>query len=207
MNITNTAAVLIIAIVLLGLYLLGGCKMKGNNERFTRTCTSADTNCRFVRSPVDYAFETQTEIPAHKNMPFPHLLGNPTDELQPLDDPCIGNILPNGQPDTIPCGKTHINLIKDEGLLIHPSKLWKQYENDYKGCGNGKPYIVNDDKTRFELRAIGNEWAARVLDHQRLPEHGPDATHPALTELDIIDPDQFDQLYGGRFLGSMIGRG
>lgn len=211
MKVSNTAAVMIIALVLLGLYLMGGCRMRGKNsdEKFTRTCTSADTNCRFVRTPVDYAFETQTEIPAHMNMDFPHLMGNPADKLQPLDDPCSGEIIQtvNGPMASKPCGKTRINLITDESKLIHPDKLWVQYENDYKGCGNGKPYIVNDDKTRFQLREVGDEWAVRVLEHQRVPEHGPIGNHPALTELDIIVPDQFDQLYGASWLGSMIGRG
>lgn len=208
MKVSNTAAVLIIALVLLGLYLMGGCKKNTENEGFTRTCTSADTNCRFVRSPVDYAFETQTEIPAHMNMDFPHLMGNPTDKLQPLDDPCSGMIVqtPQGPRPSLPCGKTRINLIADEEKLIHPDRLWVQYENDYKGCGNGKPYIVNDDKTRHELADIGDEWAVRVLDHQRLPEHGPIGNQPALTDLDIAVPDVGGPLYGGEWLGSMIGR-
>lgn len=215
MKISNTAAVLIIALVLLGLFVLGGCKMgKGKTEQFTRTCTSADTNCKFVRSPVDYAFETMSEIPAHQaalaastiGTGFPHLMGNPSDELQPLDDPCTGNIKPDGKQTRRPCGLTNINLIKDESLLWHPNKLWKQYENDYKGCGNGKEYIVNDDKTRFELNAVGDVWAARILEHQRLPQHGPVGKHPAITDQDLVEPDTFSQLYGGDWLNQMIGR-
>lgn len=205
MQISNTAAALIIALALLGLFLYGGCK-KGGNENFTRTCTSADTNCRFVRSPVDYAFLDGSEIPAHvaaqqaMTIPFPHLAGNPHDKLQPLDDPCVGNVMANGRPDMQPCGVSRINLIQDEAKLWNPDKLWKQYEHNYKGCGNGKPYIVNDDKTRHELSDIGNEWAVRVLDHQRLPQHGPRGRNPALTDLDMIEPDQFDELYGGSWL-------
>lgn len=207
MQISTMNAVLIIAIVLLGLYLLGGCgKGKGPDEKFTRTCTSADTNCKFVRTPVDYIYETQTEIPAHVGMKFPHLMGNPSDELQPLDDPCVGNIGPDGKPVRDACSTTHINLMSDEDKLYDPAKLWVQYDNDYKGCGNGKPYIVNDDKTRFQLRAVGDEWAARILEHQRLPEHGPEGEKAALTDLDEVEPDGHGMLYGGEWLGTMIGR-
>ena len=101
--------------------------------------------------PVHYAFLDGSEIPAHvaaqnaMTIPFPHLAGNPHDKLQPLDDPCVGNIMADGKPDMQPCGASRINLIQDESKLWNPDKLWKQYEHNYKGCGNGKPYIVNDD--------------------------------------------------------------
>lgn len=223
MKVSNTAAVLIIALVLVGLYLLGGCKMSsGKSENFTRTCTSADTNCKFVRSPVDYAFANVSDIPSHQPpagnpnaILFPHLLGNPTDELQPLDDPCVGDIVqtPSGPKPSKPCSETRINLIKDEDKLWNPNKLWVQYENDYKGCGNGKPYIVNDDKTRFELRAVGDEWMARRLEHQMvdprlygIPDAAHQPRHPALTDLDLVEPDGEEQLYGGLWLNQMIGR-
>lgn len=191
MQITNTVAVLIVALVLLGLFILNGCSLKrGNDEKFTRTCMTADTNCKFVRTPVDYMYGNDTDIPSKKGMEFPHYLGNPTDKLQPLDH-------------------GHINLIKDEDLLWNPNKLWKQYENDFKGCGNGKPYIVNDDKTRWELREVGDEWAARILEAQHLPEHGPRRTgnEAALVDLDMLQPEPFGPLYGGEgYLNMMIGR-
>lgn len=222
MKVSNTAAVLIIALVLLGLYLLGGCKMKGGQESFTRTCTSADTNCKFVRSPVDYAFNNVSDIPGRQPpagnpnaVLFPHLMGNITDELQPLDDPCVGQIMqtPSGPKPSKPCSQTRIDLIGDEKKLWNPSKLWKQYENDYKGCGNSKPYIVNDDKTRFALREVGDEWMARRLENQMVDPamYGiPDARHmplrPALTDLDIVEPDAFNSLYGGDWLNQMVGR-
>ena len=224
MKISNTAAVTIIALVLLGLYLLGGCKMKGGqgNEQFTRTCTSADTNCKFVRTPVDYAFANMSDIPSHQPpagnpnaVLFPHLMGNITDKVQPLDDPCSGEIVqtPAGPKASKPCGETRIDLIGDENKLWNQSKLWKQYENDYKGCGNGKPYIVNDDKTRFALREVGDEWMARRLENQMVDPrmYGiPDARHqpkyPALTDLDMVQPDDEDALYGGLWLNQMVGR-
>ena len=222
MKVSNTTAVIVVALVLLGLFLLGGCKMKDGKESFTRTCDTADTNCKFVRTPVDYAFANMSDIPSHQPPPgnpnavlFPHLKGNITDKLQPLDDPCTGQVVqtPSGPKPSKPCGETRIDLIADEKKLWDQKKLWKQYENDWKGCGNGKPYIVNDDKTRFELREVGDEWMARRLEHQMVDPrmYGiPDAQHvprqPALTDLDLVEPDGEQQLYGGLWLDQMVGR-
>ena len=186
MKISNPAAICIIALVLLGLFLWSGYGKK--DEKFTRTCLTADTNCKFVRSAVDYI--SQDDKSGVQRMPHqnPHWIGNPTDELQPLGD-------------------GPVNLVKDEDLLWNQQKLYKQYEHDFKGCGNGKEYIVNDDKTRFELREVGDEWAARALEAQRLPQHGPQGRNPALVDQDMIQPDGFSQLYGGSsFLNNMIGR-
>ncbi len=189
MNVSNSAALCIVALVLLGLLVLGGCgKNKGKDEKFTRTCLTADTNCKFVRSAVDYISANDTsgvERMPHQN---PHWIGNPTDELQPLAD-------------------GPVNLIKDEDLLWNQKKLYEQYTHDYKGCGNGKPYIVNDDKTRWELREVGDEWAARALESQRLPQHGPPSLNPAIVDQDLVQPDGYSQLYGGSsYLNQMIGR-
>jgi len=183
MEISNTVALLILALALLGLYILGGCKMGclKSKDSFTRTCLSADDNCKFVRSPVDYAFEDITEIPAHIGMEFPHMMGKPSDPRQPLD-------------------ANRIDLIKDEKLLNAGSDIWKQYGNDFMGCGNGKEYIVNDDKTRWMLTDVGDIAAVRMLESMAVPKSrwGPiSKRHPALTDQDMIMPDPFDALYGG----------
>jgi len=180
MEISTGTALAILGLVLLALLIFGGCK-KSNRDNFTRTCMTADKNCRFVRSPVDYAFEELTEVPQKKGMEFPHYLGNPTDKLQPLDH-------------------GHIDLIKDEGLLWDQKRLFKQYDNNWEGCGNGDPYIVNDEKTRFSLADVGDMPLWRKLYGERLPEHGPVGRAKALTDNDITMPDGFDSMYGGRWL-------
>lgn len=192
MQVSNTVAILIVALVLLGLFILNGCKLGRSGdqkkENFKRTCMRASDNCKFVRSPVDYAYGDDTDIPHKKGMEYPHFLGNEKDQRQPLDH-------------------GHVNLIKDEGLLWNPDKLWVQYEHDYKGCGNGETYIVNDDKTRWALKEVGDVWAARILEAQHLPEHGPLTNNPAITDLEMAKPDQYEPLYGGYpFLNMMLGR-
>lgn len=155
-------------------------------SNFTRTCLTADTNCQFVRSHVDYVYKENTEVPQKIGMDFPHYLGDPRDKLQPLDQ---GNV----------------NLIRDEEKLANPDLLWKQYEHDWQGCGNGKPYIVNDEKTRFSLAEVGDMWAHRQLYAQKTPLHGPQGKYPALTEQDAIVQDSFDRLYGGSWLNNELG--
>jgi hypothetical protein len=158
-----------------------------SKEGFTRTCLTADTNCRFTRLPVDYAFEDITDIPEKMGMPYPHFIANPTDKLQPLS---------HGR----------IDLIKDEKLLWHPNKLWKQYEHNWKGCGDNKPYIVNDEKTRFSLADTGDIGIHRMLDGLISPRHGPTFGNPALTEQDIIQPEPFYPMYGGYATDSDLDR-
>lgn len=190
MKVSNTVAVLVIVLVLLGLYIWNGCKLhsKDDKEKFTRTCLTGDTNCKFVRSHVDYMYGDDTDIPSKKGLPFPHAIANEQDKLRPLDD-------------------GRINLIQDEQKLWDPNLLWVQYENDWKGCGNNKPYIVNDDKTRWSLEDVGDVWAARILESQRLPEHGPQGKFPALVDQDMIKQEVFQPLYGGdHYLNMMLGR-
>lgn len=191
-EVSNSTALIIIAIVVLGLLVWGGCGggCGGKKDHFTRTPLTADTNCQFVRSPVDYVYKTMTEIPSKVGKDYPHLMADRTDKLQPLDQ------------------SPGINLVRDEDKLWNQDKLWKQYENDWVGCGNGKPYIVNDEKTRFSLTEAGNEWAHRILNAQHLPAHGPKVAPEdrALTELDYINPEPFDRLYGGsQYLPHNIG--
>jgi len=180
-EVSNAVALVIIALVVLGLFFWGGCKIGcgANKDNFTRTCLTADTNCQFVRSPVDYIYKTMTSIPEKVGKDYPHLMADRTDELQPLDQ------------------SPGIELVRDENKLWNPDKLWKQYENNWSGCGNGKPYIVNDEKTRFELTEVGNEWAHRILNGQSGPRYGPPNPDRALTDLDYIMPEPFDRMYGG----------
>ena len=203
MQISNTAALLIVVLSVLGLLVLGGCK-KASDEKFTRTCLSADSNCKFVRQHVDYVSQTgpkdcKTQTGANagscqglERLPTaePHYMADPTDKLQ--------------NPDQGP-----VNLIKDEDLLWNQDKLYQQYTHNYTGCGNGKPYIVNDDKTRFALREVGDEWAARILEAQHIPQHGgpfsPADKNYALTDLDMAEPDVYSQLYGAQWLNEWDG--
>ena len=178
-EVSNAAALIVIALVVLGLFLWGGCGGARQRDHFTRTCLTADTNCEFVRSPVDYAYKTMTSIPAKVGKDYPHLMANRTDKTQPLDQ------------------SSGIDLVKDENKLWDQDRLWKQYESDWAGCGNGKPHIVNDEKTRFSLTEVGNEWAHRILNAQHLPAHGPKVADRALTELDFVTPEPFDRMYGG----------
>lgn len=188
MQVSKTVALVIVILVVVGLLCVGDV-LKRRNEQFTRTCLTADTNCKFVRQQVDYVSQEDQGL---KRTPTqdPHYMADPTDKAQRLQ-------------------QGHIDLIKDETRLINGS-LWKQYENDYKGSGNNQAYIVNDDKTRWALKEVGDVWAARILEDQHLPEHGgpfePAHKNYALTDMDMIEPDQFDQLYGGTWLNNMIGR-
>lgn len=178
-QVSNTTAIVVLGAVAGAVAIYGMCHvMLNKKDNFTRTCLTADSNCQFVRSHVDYVYKDQTEIPTKKGKDFPHLMGDPRDKLQPLED-------------------NSIDLIQDEMKLHNPDLLWKQYENDWKGCGNGKPYIVNDEKTRFSLAEVGDVWLERQLYAQRTPQHGPRGKYPALTEQDEITPEPFDRMYGG----------
>lgn len=189
MEVSNTTAIIVVGAVVGALVVYGSCKLAWANKKdnFTRTCLTADTNCQFVRSHVDYVYKDQTEIPQKIGMDFPHHLGDPKDKLQPLD-------------------QGRMNLARDEMKLWNPNLLWKQYEHNWKGCGNGKPYIVNDEKTRFSLAEVGDIWAERQLYAQSTPQHGLfHAKYPALTEQDEITPEPFGRLYGGEWLHNQLG--
>ncbi len=159
-----------------------------SKNNFTRTCLTADTNCQFVRSPVDFAYKTMTEIPEKVGMPYPHQLGSPNDKLQPLE---------NGR----------IDLTQDEMKLWKPELLWEQYSNTWGGCGNNDVYIQNDEKTRFSLIEVGDAWAWRQLNSESGPRFGPkNVRYPAITEADITTPEPYERLYGGsKFLPEHIG--
>ena len=178
----------VIACIAIGIAIIVGVwYISRQRSGFTRTCLTADTNGMFVRTPVDYAFQDITQVPEKIGKEYPHWMADITDELQPLD---------HGP----------INLLRDEDKLWNPNLLWKQYEHNWRGCGNGKAYIVNDEKTRFSLAEIGDIWLHRELDNMRTPAHGPKGN--AVTEMDYIRPEPFDRLYGGSgYLPKLIGDG
>jgi len=161
---------------------------KGSKSNFTRTCLTADTNCQFVRTPVDYIYKNSTEIPPKIGRDYPHLMGDPRDKLQPLE-------------------QGRINLVRDEMKLWNPDLLWKQYEHDWAGCGNSEPYIVNDEKTRFSLAETGRIDVWRKLYAEKGPLHGSqNVRYPALSEADVTSPEPYDASYGGLgYLGDRIG--
>ena len=184
LNLTKNQVLMIGAVVVFFVVMWN---RRNQKDQFTRTCLTADTNCKFVRSPVDYVYKTQTEIPDKVGRDYPHLMARPTDKLHPLED-------------------GPINLIQDEAKLWNPKLLWEQYTHDYPGCGNGKEYIVNDEKTRWTLEAVGDIGAARMLYSMRSPQHGPRGIRPALTEQDLVRPDPFDRSYGGsNYLNDALG--
>ena len=185
MQVSTTTVVIVIVLVVLALFLVGGCS-KGGRNNFTRTCLTADTNCKFVRTPVDYIYGPLTAVNERKCKLYPHWMADITDELQPLD---------HGP----------VNLGSEEDKLWNPHKLWRQYENDWRGCGNGRPYIMNDEKTRFSLAEVGDIWAKRILESTRSPAHGPIGACPALTDEDMIRPEPYEQLYGGSWLANDLG--
>jgi hypothetical protein len=92
-----------------------------------------------------------------------------------------------------------IDLERDFALLEHPDRLYKQYENEWKGCGDGHRYIVNDDRTRSGLIDIGDLQEVREMEHMRVPRAlwGPEGLAPALTDLDMSRPEPYPATYVG----------
>jgi hypothetical protein len=183
-NVSNASVVLIVVLVALGLFLLGGCRIGcgKNSENYTRTPLSGDTTAHFVRTPVDYAPRYSDAIfgPAawQKN---PHWKANPRDERQPL-------------------GFGPIDFYADERKLADGT-LYQEFDNNYVG-GTGEPFIPNDQKTRSLLVEVGDIGPRRVLDN--VPARGwPHDPHllPAQTDgtavCDTSNPDH-DPLYGGK---------
>lgn len=180
MNISNKSAFIIICLVLVGLFIIGGCKFGcTQKDGYTRTCLTDTGNCQFVRTPVDYAMKNPPEGAWQSN---PHFIANPQDETQPLE---FGNI----------------DFYSDERKLGGSGRipLWQQYDNNFGGCGNDKEFIVNDEKTRDLLREVGDEGARRILDNMHTPRHGPRTGVPAFTELSLCKEDPYplnDRIYG-----------
>ena len=146
-------------------------------DHFTRTCLRDSSNARFVRTPVDFAMK----IGKGGWQENPHWIGNPKDRTQPLD---FGPV----------------DLFADERKLSNQDELFKQYDNNWEGCGNGKVFASNDQKTRSLLKEVGNIGASRILDNIQTVFHGPKTGVPSETELSycVEDPyPQSEKLYGG----------
>jgi len=177
-QISKKAAVLIVVLVVILLFILGGCKMGcKSKDSYTRTCLRDTQNCQFVRTPVDYAMKMPPDTAWQRN---PHWMGHPKDETQPLD---FGPV----------------DLFAEERKLHHPDEIFQQYGHNYPGCGNGREFIVNDEKTRDLLREVGDEGARMILDNMGGPAFGPRTGIPSETELSLIRPDPYkadQKLYG-----------
>ncbi len=173
-------AIAAVALTAGAIILLKGCDDdKRRRDNFTRANLTMAPHCMFSRTPVDYAYEGYSSIPSNKGMLNPHWLGDKGDKAQPLED-------------------GFVDLLRDEKKLQNPDLLWRQYEPDYMGCGNGEPYIVDDNKTVAELTDTGSVWLVRKMRAEYGPNVDPySGRHRALTEEDAVTPDPFDKEYGG----------
>jgi hypothetical protein len=183
MPINNTAAIVIIALVVLALFVFVGCG-KGKRDNFTRTPFGTAETCQFARSPVDYINKLPNGWQAN-----PHYRADPGSKYQPLE---------NGP----------IDLYAEERKLSDPDLLWRQYGDNYIG-GTGMPYIENDETTRALLRETGDETLHMGLSNEITPRH-LNSPFPTETEIDFINRDPFTadhELYGGRnyFVNTQIG--
>lgn len=182
MNISSASALALIALLILSLLLFGECRPK-SKEKFTRTPLSACAGCKFVRSPVDYAYVPTDERlhpgPVNADGPHsnPHWMANPKDRLQPLE---------NGG---------NIDFYRDERKLGTP-KMWEQYSNNWVD-GNKRTYIENDNKTRTLLREVGDEGARRILDSTPSARHviSPPGSPPLLTDLVLAPGSEYPERY------------
>ena len=173
---------IVLILLLIGFLVLLLCINKNQRDNYTRTCLTDSTNARFVRTPVDYAMkdvvlEGEDPIGWQRN---PHWIANPHDKLQPL-------------------GFGPVDFYPDERKIWNET-VYDQYSPNSSGCGNGEPYLVNDNKTRTLLREVGDEGLRRILDNMTGPEHGPETLVPPHTELTDSRPDPYTQsskLYGG----------
>ena len=184
MEISNNTALLIICLALLILFV-AGVYCKSHKDHYTRTCLRDSTNCRYVRTPVDYAMQSKDDRPTGWQS-NPHFKANPKDVTQPFDLA----LMKNG---------ANIDLYADERKLADPQLLFKQYGNNWAGCGNGKVSRPNDDKTRDMLREMGDESERRKLDNAVAAVHIYENAPPLRTELSDCKPDPFVmdyQLYG-----------
>ena len=178
MEISKTTAIIIVCLFIVVLIFIGGCNNGlPQKDKYTRTCLTDSTNCTFVRTPVDYAMKGSNGWES-----YPHYMGNPSDVSQPLEF---------GTPD----------FYKDERKLEgNQSTLFKQYDNNWNGCGNGQSYIVNDAKTRSLLREMGDETTRRILDSMSSQgDYGPMTNDPVFTDINLVQGDLYgdEKLYGG----------
>jgi hypothetical protein len=164
-------AVLIVAAFVIGLvFYKRGCKLSCNREGYKRSCLAND--CYGLQNtPVDYAFKYPRGWQRN-----PHWEANPADKYQPLE-------------------YGPVDFFDDTRKLISGT-LYKQYRNDWEGCGNSTVFLVNNEKTRFDLRNVGDVQAAVLLDNAYHLRFGPQGFNN--TELTYQEPDTTQQkIYGG----------
>lgn len=172
--------IVFLSIVLILFLVLFLCAGKSQKDNYTRTCLTDTISSRFSRTPVDYAMKDVVLDDGILGWQHnPHWKANPHDETQPLD---FGPI----------------DFYPDERKIWN-NTIYKQYDNNASGCGNGDTFLVNDNKTRTLLREVGDEGLRMQLDNMTGSEHGF-ALFPPHTELEDSRPDPYHQsekLYGG----------
>lgn len=141
---------------------------KDYSEHYKRSCLQND--CNLQRSPVDYAFKDPRTNP--------HYQTSPGNDAHPLAQGPID---------------FHMDLRR---LNQTDGVLFQEFDQNYKGCGLGEQYIVNDEKGRFDLTNVGDVGTRNQLDDVHHERHGPRGfIH---TERRYDEPNGcFDMLYGG----------
>ena len=184
MHNSETICFLIAILVIVLLFVLFKCKLDcSGEEKFTtgtkdkpliegyeRSCLGNDCY-GLQRTPVDYV-----QKHPHGWQRNPHWKANPSSKYQPLE---FGPI----------------DLTADATRLAK-GELFKQYGNNWKGCGKQDGTLVNDSKNRFDLTAVGDNGARQQLNNLYNPRFGPRGiTH---TEQSYVEPNPFfGKLYGG----------
>lgn len=170
-----TSIVLIVVLLVLLVFLIGGCSLKcgKNAEGYKRSELGQREVCNMGRSPVDFAMLPQAN---------PHFQSRPTSKYQPLE-------------------QGPIDLYADQRKLDTGYPMFSQFRHDYAGCGDGcmesggGEYLGNDEKTRFDLRNIGDVDIARQLDELR-PLDRPPKNRIANNFAPFIDTVQTHLPYG-----------
>jgi hypothetical protein len=174
--------VIIIGIVIILILIIYLCSSKSHKDGYTRT--PLGLNCQFRRTPVDFAMNGEDGWQTN-----PHWMADPSDKYQPLD---FGPV----------------DLFKEERKLENGSNIFEQYTNDWEGPGNGKVYLMNDNKTRSLLTEVGDMGIRRVLDDEWGPRFGQKGF--SNTEISQLSPDPYTAdhaLYGGmKFLKYRVGQ-
>lgn len=175
-SLSPTAIILIVVLVVLVLFLIGGCTLKCNkkSEGYKRSELGQRQTCTMGRSPVDYA---ESEWQAN-----PHYQARPSNKYQPLE-------------------YGPVDLYFDQRKLSSRYPMFSQYRNDYKGCADGclesggGQFLTNDTKGRFDLRNIGDVGVARQMDYLRPLSIPPQARHD-MNAVSLVDTVQTHLPYG-----------
>ena len=166
----NYCLVIFVVVAVSVAIVLLSSKCNGMLEGYKRSCLGQ--TCRMARTPVDYAFKTPNGWQRN-----PHWQANPADKYQPLTE---------GPIEFYPDIK---NLNANNGVLF------KQYGNEWKGCGKDQVYLINDSKTRFDLENLGDHWPREIMDSLPHPRLIPGC---GSTEMDHVEVDPWgDKIYGG----------